>query len=160
MSQSDNLVAFAQAVGADVKELYANQGTLSNLSTTAKNNLVAALNELKSSIASAGGGAVIDDDTASTTTTYSSSEIETKITDAITALVNGAPAAYDTLKELADYVASDTTAMSSLTASLANRVRFDQAQTLTTEQQGFACANIGIGDPTTDLAAAYTTAKS
>lgn len=158
MSQSTNIVALAQAIGADIKSLNTSQGALSNLSTADKTSLVNALNEVRSQLGS--GGVTIDDETPSTTTTYSSSRLEQAITNTITDLIDGAPEAFDTLKELADYVASDETAMSALTASVNNRVRYDSPQTLTAPQQLQACENIGVGDPTTNFVTSYTTAKA
>jgi len=161
MAQSDTLVAVVQAIGADIKAGITARGALSNLSTTAKSNLVAAINEvLGIAQSAAGGGVSINDSAASTTTAYSSSKTDAQIAAAISALINGAPAAYDTLKEIADYIANDTTGMSALTTAINNRVRFDDVQTLTTVQQQQACANLGVGDPTTDFLGAYNAAKA
>lgn len=82
------------------------------------------------------------------------------LANAYKAVIDGAPSAWDTLKEIADYIAADQTATTAITTALSNRVRFDAAQALTAEQQLQACQNIGIGDPTVDLVAAYTTAKT
>lgn len=160
MTQASNIILLSQAIGLDIATLRNATGTLANLTTTDKSNIVAALNELKTSIAGAGGGAVINDAAASGTTTYSSTKINTAISAAITAVVDGAPTAFDTLKELADYVASDQTAASAMTTAINNRVRFDAAQTLTTGEQLQACNNIGVGNPETDYVAAYNTAKA
>ncbi len=46
MSLENKIIALAQAIGADVKALKASAGDLTALSTTAKGNLVAAINEL------------------------------------------------------------------------------------------------------------------
>ena len=56
MTLEQRLIALAQAMGADVKALLQAQGSLSALSTTAKNNLVAAINELKGAVDGGGGG--------------------------------------------------------------------------------------------------------
>ena len=56
MSLQQRLTALAQAVGGDVKSLLAAQGSLQALTTSAKSNLVAAVNELKSAVDAAGGG--------------------------------------------------------------------------------------------------------
>jgi len=157
-TQEANLIAVFQAIGLDVKALLANQGNLASLTTTQKGNLVAALNEVKTLIGSA--GAAIDDDNASSSTTYSSTKINAAITAAIAALVDGAPATFDTLKEIADYIASDQTAMGTITTALSYRVKFNEPQTLTEQQQIQACENIGIGDPTTDFEAEYVAAKA
>lgn len=157
-TQVTNLITVFQAIGLDIKALLTNQGNLASLTTTQKGNLVAALNELKASIGQA--GAQIDDVTPSASTTYSSTKINSAINAAIAAVVDGAPTTFDTLKEIADYIASDETAMGTITTALSNRVKFNEPQTLTELQQIQACENIGIGDPTTDFEATYTTAKS
>lgn len=50
------------------------------------------------------------------------SKIDTKISAAIDTLIGGAPETYDTLKEIADYIASDTTATGALTSAIGNKV--------------------------------------
>lgn len=165
MTMQVQITALAQAIAADIKTLIANQGSLTSLTTTNKQNLVAAINELKSAIASIDLTALINDaGTGLADKTWSISKIQSEITSACTAainaLVNGAPTALDTLGELATALSSDESALNSLITAVGNRVRFDSAQSLTTAQQIQACQNIGIGDPTTDLAAAYATAKA
>lgn len=161
MSLQTQITSLAQAIAADIKQIYTNEGSLTNLNTTAKNNLVSAINELKSAINSIDLTALISDSTSSSSVkTWSINQINTAITSAINALVAGAPTALDTLKELADAITSDESAISTITTALGNRVRFDAAQTLTSGQQIQACTNIGVGDPTTDFASAYSTAKA
>lgn len=161
MSMQTQITALAQAIAADIKTLNTNQGTLGNLSTTAKNNLVTAINELKSAIDGIHLTDLINDSLGSSSTkTWSITKINTAITDAVNALVAGAPTALDTLNELAAALTSDESVISGLVTSVGNRVRFDAAQSLTSAQQVQACQNIGVGDPTTDLAAAYNTAKA
>ena len=55
MSLEQKIVGLAQAIGADVKALRLAQGDLSELTTTAKTSLVAAINELQALIAASGG---------------------------------------------------------------------------------------------------------
>ena len=164
MSLAARIVSLAQAIGGDIKTLTANQGSLSSLNTTAKSSLVAALNELHSSIA--GAGAQINDAAGNgdTLVTWSADKIYDTIEAAKTAvkndLVNGSAAALDTLSELAAALGNDANFATTIATELGNRVRYDAAQTLSAPQQAQACANIGVGDPETDLAAAYTTAKA
>ena len=103
MSLSTNVTNLATRVGTEVKALRtllnANAADLSALTTTAKGNLVAAINELQAALANA--GAHINDAATNTTETWSSSKISTQITAALSALTTGAPAALDTLDELA-----------------------------------------------------------
>jgi uncharacterized coiled-coil protein SlyX len=136
---------------------------LSALSFGNKSNLVASLNELKVLVDGAAAGG-IDDSTVSTTKVWSSQKTSDAITSAINALVNGAGAAYDTLKELADLLVSEQSAIGTITAALAKRVAVDQAQTFTSAEQTQGRSNIGaqsaaaIGDPEHDFVADYNAA--
>ena len=123
-----------------------NTADLSALNTTAKSNLVAAINELKAAIG--GAGAQIDDLATVTGKTWSSSKINAQINAAIAALVNGAPTAQDTLKELADQITALVQAENGL-------LNFTQAQTLTAGQKTQACVNLGIGEPETDFVSIF-----
>lgn len=250
MTLETKIIALAQAIGTDIKAVTGKQGDLTSLSTTAKNNLVAAINELFSLIGSA--GAAIDDAAGNgdTDVTWSADKIydelaqrqaadatltalasiataanqiiyatgaDTFATTALSAfartllddvddaaarstlgaaplasptftgtpnvptaiagtnttqaastafvqtavagLVASSPAALDTLNELAAALGNDPNFSATIATALGNRVRYDAAQTLTTAQRLQACQNIGIGDPETDLAAAYAAAK-
>ena len=173
MTLEQRLIALAQAMGADVKALLAAQGSLSALTTTAKASLVAAVNELKTAVdAAAGGGVSIDDGAGdgATGVTWSADKIFDTIEAAKTAVKNdltaGAAAALDTLSELAAALNNDPAFAATIAAEIANRVRYDAAQTLTAPQQTQARANIGaqsaaaIGDPDHDIVADYTAAKA
>ncbi|UCG18267.1 MAG: hypothetical protein JSU84_06920 [Thiotrichales bacterium] len=164
MSLETKIVALSNAIGADVKDLRIKQGDLTALSTTAKTNLVAAINELATMIA--GSGVSINDAAGdgNTSVTWSADKIFDTIEAAKTAvkndLTNGATAALDTLSELAAALGNDPNFATTIATGLSNRVRFDAAQTLNTAQQLQACTNIGVGDPERDFAAVYTTAKT
>lgn len=119
-------------------------GDKTALSTTAKTNLVLAINELYTTI----------------TAQYSNSAIDTKIASLKTELVGGASAALDTFKEIQDALGNDPTFASTLATQMSKRVRFDAAQTLTTAEQLQACTNLGIGNPDVDLVALYNAAKA
>lgn len=177
MSIETKIVALAQAIGADVKTLTVSQGPLSSLNTTAKGNLVSAINELLTLIGSA--GAAIDDSAGdgNTGVTWSANKIFDSIAAAKTALkdelTNGASAALDTLAELAAALGNDPNFATTIATELANRVRFDAVQSLTNPQQAQARSNVGaassadlvaltsaIGNTERDFAAVYTTAKA
>lgn len=146
---------FATEVGTQIKGLRTLMGLLSNLTTTDKTNLIAAINEVNAK--TAGAGAQIDDVTARTTTVYSSSRTEARITEATAALksdiLGGAGPTVDTLKEIADILASSGSDVAALTTALSKRVRFDAAQTLTAPEKVQVNTNIGsvslaqFGDP-------------
>ena len=173
MTLEQRLIALAQVIGADIKALNLAQGSLSTLATTAKASLVAAINELKTALYNAVTGGVSIDDGAgdgATGVTWSADKIFDAIEAAKTAVKNdltaGAAAALDTLSELAAALNNDPAFAATIAAEIANRVRFDAAQTLTAPQQAQARANIGaqsaaaIGDPDRDLVADYTAAKA
>lgn len=160
MSLQAQLQALISSIATDIKSLLAKQGNLANLTTTAKTDLVSSLNELKSAINAIDLTTLISDTTAtSTSKTYSIDKINAQISAAISGLVANAPTALDTLNELALAIQSDESGIAGLVTAVGNRIRFDAAQALTSPQQVQACQNIGLGDPTTDLAAAYATAK-
>lgn len=162
MTREERIVALAQAIGADVKALKAADGDLSSLSTTAKGNLVAAINELHTTVTNLSD----IDDTAgdgNTTATWSANKIYDTIEAAKLAvkneLVGGAGAALDTFKELQDAINADATFAQTMATSLSKKVSFDVAQTLTVAEKAQACANIGIGDPDHNFVTDYTTAR-
>jgi len=150
MSLAQRLTDLATRIATEATALRTlvngNAADLSALNTTAKTNLVAALNEVKSLIPS--GTASISDGSTSGTTTWSSTKINEQINLAITNLINGAGTNSDTLKELADQIAALVQADNGL-------VNFTSAQTLTAGQKTQACSNIGVGEPETDFVASF-----
>ena len=168
MTLEARVVALAQAMGADVKALLQAQGSLSALSTTAKTNLVAAINELKTAVdAAAGGGVSINDGAGdgATGVTWSANKIFDTIEAAKLAVKNdltaGAGATLDTLNELAAALNNDPAFAATIAAEIANRVRFDAAQSLTVAEQLQARSNIGavaasdVGNTDTDFVAVF-----
>lgn len=177
MTLETRIVALAQTIGGDIKSLRTSQGTLSALNTTTKTSLVAAINELLTMMGSA--GASIDDNAGngSTAVTWSADKIFDSIEAAKASvkadLTNGAAAALDTLNELAAALNNDPSFATTIAAEIANRVRFDVAQVLTTPQQTQARTNIGaasaadvsgliagLGAYDSDYVATYNTAKA
>jgi len=146
MSQQTNIAsAFLRLVTA-INTVASRVGTLTSLTTTDKSSLVSALNEVKASI-SASGGAAIDDAVTATTTVWSSSKTQAQIVAAVTALINGAPGAQDTLAELAAQITA-------LAAADTGLVSVNATQTFTAGQQLQGCTNLNIGDPTTNFVTA------
>lgn len=139
--------AFLRLV-TSINTLSTRVGGLSSLTTTEKTNLVGALNEVKALIPTL--STLINDTATVTTTTWSSSKIQTQITAAVTAVLNGADSANDTLKELADRI----TAVAQADAGL---LSFANVQTLTAPQQLQGCTNLGIGDPSTNFVTSIET---
>lgn len=172
MTLEQRLILLAQAIGADIKALNISQGALTDLDTTTKTSLVAAVNELKGLIDGLSGGSVIDDGAGdgATTVTWSANKIFDTIAAASAALkdelTDGAGAALDTLKELADALGNDPSFAATIAGEIANRVRYDAAQALSAPQQAQARDNIGaqaaaaVGDTDHDFVADYNTAKA
>lgn len=162
MTLQERLSAFISAVGTDVKALFARSmpsgGTTGQVLTKSSSSDYAASWQTPSP------GVQIDDATTSGTKTYSSNKIESVATAAANQakneILNGAGAAYDTLSELQAILINQGDSATALATAVANRVRFDAAQTLTTGQITQACANLGLGEPDTNLVALYTTAKA
>ena len=164
MTMETRLIALAQAIGADIKALTTKQGDLTSLATTAKGNLVAAINEIYGLLGSV--GAIIDDGAGDgdTSVTWSADKIHDSIEAATTALrnslVDGAGAALDTFKELQDAIGNDPSFAATLATQMSKRVRVDEAQTFTTDEKLQGCNNLGIGDPEHDFLGDYATAKA
>lgn len=74
------------------------------------------------------------------------------VTTAINNVIDGAPAALDTLNELAAAINDDASYASTISTALGNRLRVDvNNQGLTSTQQGYALTNLGITASTTEL---------
>lgn len=130
-----------------------NSADLSSLTTTVKTNLVAAINEIDAALDVISGDLVSINDVSTTATdeTWSVAKIVSSITAAKNEILGGAGAAWDTLAEIQAILNNDANLVSSINTALANRIRFDAAQTLTAPQQLQACNNIGVGDPATNF---------
>lgn len=142
-TNEQRITALAQAIGTDVKGILADIGDLSALTTTQKASLVLAMNELKAAIDGVDLTDLIDDNTTGNDKTWSSTKITSAISAAVSALVNSAPEAMDTLKELADAISNNQDAISAIETIAGKHVRYDEAQTLSTDQQAQARSNIG-----------------
>lgn len=176
-TREQRLISLVQLIGGNVKAIIQKEGSLENLKTTQKLTLVAAINDLYDGLeelSSRDPTAIISDvaTTGDTDVTWSADKITDYVIAASNSLKNsildGAGAAYDTLKELQDALLSDQSIATGLADSLNNRVRFDAAQTLTSDQKIQARANIdaasavafntfmaAVGDTNRDLVAVY-----
>lgn len=160
---SDLATRIATEVKANKVLLNGNAADLSALTTTAKNNLVAALNEVRA-LAAGASGAAINDGATNSTNTWSSTKIASEVTTQVNAVIGAStPAALNTLDELAAALGDDANFAASTATALGNRVRFDAAQTLTAPQKAQAKTNIDaygnleIGNPDTDFVATFNT---
>lgn len=134
-------------IGSDIKTLNSRAGSLSTLKTTAKDNLVNALNELYNITQINSSNLVTE------------TRVNQLIAQAKNDLINGASTALDTLNELAAALNNDPSFATNIANQLNNRLRFDQAQTLTTQQMAQGQANLGLQTQTVDYMTVYTTAR-
>ena len=153
--------ALATAIGGDYKTVAASvaasvakQGDLTALTTAEKTTLVGALNELKSGL-----------DTV-TSSAIDAATVQSMINTGITALVDGAPDALNTLNEIATALAEDQTALDGILLALAKRVRVDAVQSFSDVEKTQGRSNIGaaasadVGEVVTaDFVATYNAAK-
>lgn len=153
--------ALATAIGGDYKTVAASvatavakQGNLTTLTTTDKTTLVGALNELKSGLDSV------------TSTAIDAATVQGMIDTGITALIDGAPDALNTLNEIAAALAEDQTALDGILLALAKRVRVDAVQNFTDAEKTQGRSNIGAAFAddvgvvgTADFVATYNAAK-
>lgn len=160
MSLETGIIKLAEAIGGDIKALNLKIGDLSQLTTTAKKNLVEAINAAAASGGS-GGGVQIDDNAGAgdTGVAWSADKTVTAIQAAVDALIDDAPEALDTLNKLATALGNDENLAQTMITQINNRVRFDEAQVLTEMQKKQACENIGVGDPEHNFVADYEAAK-
>ena len=87
-------------------------------------------------------------------------ELPTLVTPTINAeiakVVDGAPDAFNTLKEIADYIEQDKTGASAMAESINKRLRVDEQQTLSEQEQANVLGALGLTD--TDFVSTYNTA--
>lgn len=147
MSLATNVTNLATRTATEAKSLRTlingNQSSLADLKTTEKTNLVAAINELLTMLA--GAGVKISDTTTSTTTVWSSSKTNTKINDAVSALVDSSPEALDTLKELAAALGNDSNFSKTIMDAIAAKASKDSPTftgTVTVPDDSFTLSKI------------------
>lgn len=159
MSLATRIESLVLRVAQEFNDVRAKAGNLTNLTTTDKSNLVAAINELKAAVSAATD---INDAQVSVSSTYSSSKIVSLLNTLKSEILGGADAAYDTLVEIQQLLQNGTSGLDALLGAVNNRVRFDSAQVLTVPQQVQARTNIGavaatdIGNTETDFVAVFT----
>lgn len=160
MSLTVQISNLAVRIATECKSIRATTGDKTALTTTDKTSLVAAINELKAALSGAAG--ILDSaGVGDTSHTWSADKIITQLNAVKSDILGGAPAAYDTLLEIANQLSTDGGAISGLLTAVGNRVAFDQAQTLTAPQKAQAISNIGaisaadVGDVTTNFVTTF-----
>lgn len=134
-----------------------NAADLSALTTTEKGTIVGAMNDLQAQVtaAAASGGAVINDAATNTSSVWSSSKTDTEITSAVDARTN---AVWGGAGNISALLAEVGTTDADLLDSIANRLRFDAAQTLSAAEQLQALNNLGVIRSIYDFSAQIATA--
>jgi hypothetical protein len=186
MSLQTRLGDLATAIATDVKQLRtfitgSASGDLTGLTTTSKTSVVSAINEVNGKAAPAPAAASETVQGIVELATLAEVGTGTDTVRAVTPagvrqerialrteiLGSGVPAALDTLDELAAALGDDANFATTVTTALGNRLRIDiNNQGLTTTQQANGRTNLDvyskaeIGNPETDLVAAYTAAKA
>jgi hypothetical protein len=150
MTLEERLSAALQAVAEEFIAAYALMGTLGSLTTVEKNSLVLAINELNT--AAELSNFIVDP----------SGDIQALKDE----LLGGASTDYDTLQELMTAINTNQNGLTTILASLSNRVRFDAVQTLDATQKLTANTNIAsasvvaMGNLDTDFAGIFNTATA
>lgn len=186
MSLQTRLQDLAVAIATDYKQLRtfvtgSSTGDLTGLTTTSKTSLITAINEVNGKAAPTPAAATTTTAGILPLATLAEAAAGVDAAKAMTAaavrqerlalkneiLGAGVPGALDTLDELAAALGDDANFASTITTGLSNRLRVDVAtQGLTTTQQTNGQTNLNvyskteIGNPETDLVAAYTAAKA
>lgn len=130
-------------------------------------------------VSTAKAAAIISDGTTATGTTWSSTKINNAIQNLATqvqTILEASPEAFNTFKEVADYIASDKTGADAMLASIQNRLRVDADQSFSSEQLSYGLGNLvklgvakqtdldalktAIGSTTTSYKSIYLAAKN
>jgi hypothetical protein len=161
MSLVTNVTNLATRVATEVKALRTlingNAADLSSLNTTSKTSLVSAVNEVNTVVSNKPS---INDSTTSSSSVWSSSKTNTAITSAVAAVVDAAPAALDTLNELAAALGDDANYASTITTALSGKAAtvhthaISDVTGLQTALDGKA-STTDVGDTTTNFVTTF-----
>lgn len=160
MSLTTQISNLAVRIATECKSIRNTTGDKTTLTTTDKTSLVAAINELKSALSSAAG--ILDTaGSGDTTHTWSANKIVAQLAQVKSDILNGAPAAYDTLVEIANKLTADDSVTAGILTSIGNKVDYSTEQTLTAPQKAQAISNIGaisasdVGDVNTNFVTTF-----
>lgn len=145
MSTVTQLQSLGTILGTEIKNIREATGDLSQLTVDQKSNLVAAINELLA-VMNGELSALIDDTAASVESVYSSTKINDVLNSAITGLVDGAPVAYDTLLEIADWISTDVAQAAAIEADIANRLPYHEEIVLAEVEKANTHETLDLGD--------------
>ncbi len=162
MSLISKIQSLVIGVAAEFKALRRDLGNPTALTTMAQSNLVAAINEVRALIDATPGLNLINDaNPNATATTLSAAGILSRLEQLKSDILGGADGAFDTLKELQEALASDTSGIAALSQAIDARLRCDADQGLTVTAQTQARVNIRaisvdeVGDTETDFVVGF-----
>lgn len=185
MSLEDRVKVALDQVGDDMQSVMVKVGDTASLNTVAK-TLAEAINELLAAtpagtlLAASNLSDLIDVVAARQNLDVSSTaQITAEIASALASITLGslggldqaavdarvqevvgtAPAALDTLNEIAAALGNDADFANTIALSLSNKLDFTVAQVRTTAEKLQACNNLGVGDPEADFLATYVAAR-
>lgn len=146
-SNQEKLLKLFKKIGQNHKTIDDKIGQVSTLRTTAKSDIVAALNELKTTI----------DSIQANPNGVTESLVDQKIKALETKIMGGEniDQALDTLKEISEKIKADNTVATSILQGLSNRVRIDENQVLTEEQLKQVYKNLQLGNIDADFNKEY-----
>lgn len=101
---------------------------------------------------------IINDESASGSTVYSSNKVSTLITQVKEELLGGASEAYDTLKEIEEYITTDKSGASAITLGLSQRLKINEVHTLSPEELNNIQESLKLGNTDTDFVAVFNRA--
>lgn len=152
MSLAVQLQALVSRLGKEFQEI--NQystgtktGSLASLNTTAKGNLIAAINEVDQAVKSLDASKlVIDDSAPSVDKSYSSSKVDALLSTLKADILGDGEidSVLDTIKEIAAYAEQNRDLLTQLQDLSQHRVSTKAGQSLTSEQRTNVFANIGL----------------
>jgi len=156
MDLKQTLSTLAEVTGVDIKDALSRIGNIQQIDASLNSqDIVSAINVILAAIPGSFDG-LIDDAQIGLNTAYSSNKIVQLLNTAVDQLKADAPEAFDTLKEMSDYIAADQTQTASLLAGLNNRLRFDITQEVTAVQQGRMWQSLNLQLADIDVSAIYT----
>lgn len=142
MKLVERITAVVKEIGKDIKALKSRVLTLESNTGTGTVDETVVTNKVTEQITALKG------------------ELPTLVTPTINAeiakVVDGAPDAFNTLKEIADYIEQDKTGASAMAESINKRLRVDEQQTLSEQEQANVLGALGLTD--TDFVSTYNTA--
>lgn len=101
---------------------------------------------------------IINDESSSGSTVYSSNKVSTLITQVKEELLGGASEAYDTLKEIEEYITTDKSGASAMTLALSQRLKINEVHILSPEELSNIQESLKLGNTDTDFVAVFNRA--